>query len=78
MNDRIIVENTAIVTINDHDDVLFDSDIVIEGNRIVAVGDAAGYDRSTATIIDGSGKVALPGLVDLHYHTALGDRKSVV
>lgn len=72
MFDRIIVENTAIVTMNDQDDVLFDSDIVIEGNRIVAVGDAAGYDRSTAMVIDGSGKAALPGLVDLHYHTALG------
>ena len=75
MTDRIIIENTAIATMNDEHDVHFGGTIVIEGNRIVAMGGAdaaAGYDLATAKVIDGSDKCAMPGLVDLHYHTAIG------
>ena len=60
---------------NDEGDVVFDGTLVIEGNRIVAVGGseaAEGYDRSDAKVIDAGGKAALPGFVDLHYHTAIG------
>ena len=75
VTDRIIIENAAIVTMNDEDDVHFDGTLVIEGNRIVAVGGsdvAAGYDQTGAKVIDANGKAALPGMVDLHYHTAIG------
>jgi len=75
MTERIIIENAVIATMNDRDDVFFDGSLVIEGNRIVAVGDAdaaASFDRTDARVIDADGKAALPGLVDLHYHTALG------
>jgi 5-methylthioadenosine/S-adenosylhomocysteine deaminase len=75
VTDRIIIENAAIVTMNDENDVHFDGTIVIEGNRIVAVGGsdvAAGYERAGAKVIDAGGKTALPGMVDLHYHTAIG------
>ena len=75
MSSRIIIDDVTVVMMNDDDDVHFDGSLVIEGNGIAAVGGteaAAGFDRSDATVIDGSGMVALPGLVDLHYHTALG------
>ena len=75
MSSRIIIDGVTVVTMNDNDDVHFDGSIVIEGDRIVASGDSQAsseYDRSGATVIDGSGMDALPGLVDLHYHTAIG------
>ena len=75
MKDRIIIENAAIVTMNDDDDVFFAGSMVIEGNRIVSVGGseaARGFDRKNAKVIDAGGKAALPGFVDLHYHTAIG------
>ena len=75
MADRIIIENAAIVTMNDNNDVVFDGSMVIEGNRIVAVGSSevvSGFDRTNAKVIDAGGKAALPGFVDLHYHTAIG------
>ena len=74
MSSRIIIEDVTIVTMNDAADVIFVGAIVIDGDRIAAVGAsaAAGIDRTGAQIIDGSGMAALPGLVDLHYHTALG------
>src|SRR2546428_13854287 len=51
-------------------DVQIDRDVTqiyIEGNRIVEIG----KKREADTVIDGKGKVALPGLVNLHTHAAM-------
>ncbi len=76
MSDRIIVRNGSVVTMNDAGDVVFDGAVVIDGNQITDVGTTADVlsRQSTdgARVIDASGKAVLPGLVDLHYHTALG------
>ena len=46
--------------------------VVIEGDRIVAVGRAAEIEiPEGAEIIDTSGRVMLPGLIDLHAHLAV-------
>ena len=42
------------------------TDLLLDGGRIVAVGADAADGR--ATVVDGAGLVALPGLVDLHTH----------
>src|SRR5215211_1564245 len=43
--------------------------IVIEDNRIVAVGPAAGIQiPADATVIDTSGRTMLPGLIEAHAH----------
>ena len=42
-------------------------DVLIEGDRIVAVGDAG--DPQADTIIDGRGKLVMPGLVNSHMHS---------
>jgi 5-methylthioadenosine/S-adenosylhomocysteine deaminase len=80
MAPRILIKNGTVVTMNDAGDVHFGGTVVLEGDRIVDVGpadevaarsEAAG--RSAAEqVIDAAGKAVLPGLVDLHYHTALG------
>jgi 5-methylthioadenosine/S-adenosylhomocysteine deaminase len=76
VSDRIIIRNGTVITMNDADDVHFDGTVVIDGNRIVDVGPAAEVAQRQreegATIIDANGKAVMPGLVDLHYHTALG------
>ena len=76
MNDRIIIKNGCVVTMNDSGDVLFDGAVVLEGDRITDVGPTADvvarHPADGARVIDASGKAVLPGLVDLHYHTALG------
>ena len=50
--------------------------VVIEDDRITDVGSSAEIAATRhppgATLIDAGGKAVLPGLVDLHYHTALG------
>ena len=76
MSDRIIVRNGSVVTMNDAGDVVFDGAVVIDGNQITDVGTTADVlsrqSADGARVIDASGKAVLPGLVDLHYHTALG------
>src|SRR5215470_3140221 len=75
-NDRIIIKNGTIVTMNDAGDVLFDGALVLTGDRITDVGSSADvlakHSADGARVIDAAGKAVLPGLIDLHYHTALG------
>lgn len=74
--DRILIVNGTIVTMNDEDEVLFDGGVFIDGDRIADVGPTAEIrDRHSGKdvhTIDAKDKAVLPGLIDLHYHTALG------
>jgi 5-methylthioadenosine/S-adenosylhomocysteine deaminase len=76
MSERIVIKNGTVVTMNDADEVLFGGTVVIEDDRIVDVGSAADVSsrqsEDGARVIDATDKAVLPGLVDLHYHTALG------
>jgi len=48
---------------------LSDQTVVIQGNRIVAVGPAAGVRVPRgARVVDGTGKYLIPGLWDMHTH----------
>jgi len=53
-------------------------EVVLEGNRIIAVGDVGSVDVSEgAEIVDGSGHTLIPGMMGLHdhlYYTAAGGR----
>ena len=72
MSERIIIRNGIVVTLNDADDVHFGGTVVVEGDRIAAVGDGAGESADGARVIDATDRIVMPGLVDFHYHTALG------
>lgn len=71
MSERIIVSNGIVVTLNDQDDVFFGGSVVIEDDRIVDVVDGS-VAPDGARVIDASDRIVMPGLVDFHYHTALG------
>lgn len=43
------------------------TDVVVRGRTILSVGDN-GWDGSKATVINGSGKLLVPGLIDMHVH----------
>ena len=46
--------------------LIVDGDVLIEGDRIAAVG--KGLDGSGARTVEAAGKLVLPGLVDVHNH----------
>jgi len=70
---RIIITGGTVLTINDADDVHFGGHVVLDGDRITAVaeGPYTGTPGDGDQVIDASGKIIMPGLVDLHYHTAI-------
>ena len=69
---RLVISNGAVLTMDDARTVHFGGHVVIEGDRITAVGEGRYQGEGDAEIIDATGMVVLPGLVDLHYHTAIG------
>jgi 5-methylthioadenosine/S-adenosylhomocysteine deaminase len=70
----IVINGGTVLTVNDADDVHFGGHVVLDGDRIAAVGagDYPGGPEAGTEVIDATGMIVMPGLVDLHYHTAIG------
>ena len=64
-----LISNVTVVTMNERMDVLFGGYIGVENGKISYVGKTAPEDQPQ-TIIDGTGMVAIPGLVNCHTHLA--------
>jgi imidazolonepropionase-like amidohydrolase/Tol biopolymer transport system component len=55
------------------DEVIEDGTVVIDRNRIVAVGPRASTSvPADAKVIDTTGKTIMPGIVDVHWHGSMG------
>ena len=64
-----LIANVTAVTMNPKMEVLFGAYIGIEGGKIVSVSRQAPKEPPQ-TVIDGTGMVAMPGLVNCHTHLA--------
>ena len=65
---KVAFTNARIVTMKG-DEVIAEGTIVVEGNRISAVGPASAVDvPGDAVRVDAAGKTIIPGLVDVHAH----------
>jgi len=60
----------TIVTMDAKLPNLATGDVLVEGDRIVAVG--ANLQADNAEVIDAAGSIVLPGLIDAHHHAWLG------
>ena len=65
----ILISNVTVVTMNEKMDVLFGAYIGIADGKITYIGKTA-PEVQPGTIIDGTGMVAMPGLVNCHTHLA--------
>ncbi|MFQ6014094.1 MAG: amidohydrolase [Anaerolineae bacterium] len=68
---RLLIKNTAIITLNDKGDVLPRGDIIIAEGRIQAVGSSPltlPHHFTPDEIIDGQDHVAMPGFFNCHTH----------
>jgi len=71
----LVINNGTVVTMDDARSVHFGGHVVIDGTRITAVGPGSWSSPSAAAaaeVIDATGMIVMPGLIDLHYHTAVG------
>lgn len=64
----ILIKGAEIITMSpDQRARPITGDILIEGDRITAIGDLA--QAQAETVIDGRGKLVMPGLINSHIHT---------
>ena len=72
---RIIIQNATILTLDSKDTFYYPGVIEIHEDKIFSIGEWSKdavleeYTGKT-TIIDGTDKLVMPGLVDLHFHTS--------
>ncbi len=71
-----LISNVTVVTMNERMEVLFGGYIGITGGKISYIGKAAPKEQPE-TIVDGTGMVAIPGLVNCHTHLATTGLRSL-
>ena len=64
-----LISNVTVVTMNERMEILFSAYIGITDGKITSISKTAPTEQP-ATIIDGTGMVAMPGLVNCHTHLA--------
>lgn len=67
---RILIKNADVITMNPNNDFLKESNIAIENENIVAIGDIPN-DFNPDKIIDAENMIAMPGLINAHTHAAM-------
>ena len=64
-----LISNVTLVTMNEKMEILFGAYLGVENGKISYIGRTA-PEATPATIIDGTGMVAMPGLINCHTHLA--------
>ena len=72
-----LISNVTVVTMNEKMEVLFGAYIGIADGKIAYIGKTAPQEQPQ-TIIDGTGMVAMPGLVNCHTHLATTALRSYI
>ncbi len=72
-----LISNVTIVTMNEKMEVLFGGCIGVADGKISYIGKAAPTEQP-GTIVDGTGMVAIPGLVNCHTHLATTGLRSLL
>jgi len=68
---KLALIGARIITMNG-DEVIENGTIIIDGNKIVAVGTDAVPIPLGAKVVDVKGKTIMPGIVDVHWHGGMG------
>ncbi|MBR4972649.1 MAG: amidohydrolase family protein, partial [Oscillospiraceae bacterium] len=64
-----LISNVTVVTMNEKMDVIFGAYIGIKDGKVTSISKKAPTE-APATIVDGTGMVAMPGLINCHTHLA--------
>lgn len=74
---RIALTGARLITLNG-DQVIEDGVVIIDGNRIAAIGPAGSTTIPAGTpTLDMAGKTIMPGIVDTHWHGAMGSSEII-
>src|SRR5690625_2761835 len=65
-----LIKNAKVYTVDPHNKVIKNCDILIERGKIVNIGERLNIPRKVK-IIDVTGKIVTPGLIDCHTHVGI-------
>lgn len=74
---NIALNNILTVLPQNDKDITLNTNIYIEGDRIIAISDTAPTGFKAEKIIDCSGKMAIPGLINAHTHSYMTFMRNV-
>lgn len=68
---RTLIKSAAVITMDDAIGDLSAGDVLVEGSRIVDVRPSIdlGSGATETDIVDGTGRIVIPGLINAHMHT---------
>jgi 5-methylthioadenosine/S-adenosylhomocysteine deaminase len=69
-NSRVLFKGGIVVTMDAKVPNLATGDVLVENDRVIAVG--ASVQADGADVIDATGSIVMPGLIDAHHHMWLG------
>jgi cytosine/adenosine deaminase-related metal-dependent hydrolase len=65
----ILIKNLDLIaTFNNNEQIIKNGNILIDGCEIRSIGSVSELDLRSTEVIDGGGKVALPGFINTHHH----------
>lgn len=67
---NLLIKDVTLVPMDGQKDVIENTNIYVEGDRVVHIGDLK-ENYKVDRIIDGKNKVAMPGLINAHTHLAM-------
>lgn len=71
---RLVIRNGMILTLDEAATYHQTGTVIVEDGRIASISAGSGPTelRRDDEVIDATDKIVMPGLIDLHYHTAIG------
>ncbi len=64
---KILIRGGVVLSMDQAIGILPQGDLLIGSDKILAVGRQ--LDQPEATVVDASGKIVMPGLINAHIHT---------
>jgi 5-methylthioadenosine/S-adenosylhomocysteine deaminase len=68
---NILLRGATVVTMNETGEILEDADVVIEGQSFSYAGPQKVWNKEFDRVINGRGKLVIPGFVNAHGHAAM-------
>ena len=66
-----LFKNATVVTMNSKREILTGAEVLVSEGKIKAVGRVSPQEGEKATVIDASGKLLMPGLINCHCHVPM-------
>lgn len=66
---RTLIQSATVISMDDAIGDLKTGDVLVEGSRIASVRPSIDIGSGEAEIIDGTGHIVIPGLINAHMHT---------